>query len=441
MYFNDLNIQHYIKEALEELNFEEMKPVQEQVIPLALSGSNLIVQSQTGSGKTHAFLIPILDQMNDQLNEVQAVITAPSRELAEQIFKMAEQINQFHERGIRIVNYVGGTDKQRQLDKLGPDNQPHLVIGTPGRIFDLMSEHALWVQTCQIFVVDEADMTLDMGFLNIVDDIASRMPEKLQMMVFSATIPQALEVFLNKYMDKPQRITIENQHVIASTIKNYLLNTKGKDRKEMTYQLLTMGHPFLALIFTNTKQYADELAAYLKDKGLKVAKIHGDVESRERKRIMKQIRNLEYQYVVATDLAARGIDIPGTSMVINTEIPKELEYFIHRVGRTGRNGLEGYAYTLYSPDDDSEVSKLEDKGIEFITLDLIQGKLVERSSRDRRIQRKNTKIINDPEVNRLIIRHKNKKVKPGYKRKLQREIKAHQSFKAKQKGRQQKKIK
>lgn len=422
MEIKDLNIQHYIKDALTSINFQSLKPVQEQVIPLALKGESLIVESQTGSGKTHSFLIPLMEKLDSDLQEVQAVITAPSRELAEQIYQMALQLNQFRPQALRIENYVGGTDKQRQLDKLGAQNQPQLVIGTPGRIFDLMSEHALWVQTSRMMVVDEADMTLDMGFLNIVDEIASRMPEELQMMVFSATIPQALEVFLNKYMDHPQRIKIENQEVISPTINNYLINTKNQDRQALTYQLLTKGHPFLALVFTNTKQAADQMVDYLREKGLKVAKIHGDIDSRERKRIMRQIRNLEFQYVVATDLAARGIDIPGISMVINTELPQDLEFFVHRVGRTGRNDLPGDAYTFYDPADDQAIVDLEDKGIQFIPVKWKNGELVETHQRDRRQKRKAVIQETLPEIKRLVNKQKKQKVKPGYKRKLQANI-------------------
>ena len=423
MQFNQLKIQHFIKQAIHDLKFNNMTPVQESVIPLALEGKNLIVQSQTGSGKTHAFMIPIVEAIDPTLSQVQAVITAPSRELADQLYEVANQLVKDAPETISIVKYVGGTDKKRQMDKLGPKSQPHIVIGTPGRILDLMKENALWVQTSKMFVVDEADMTLDMGFLSSVDEIASRMPEALQMMVFSATIPQQLEIFLNKYMRAPQRIMIDNNYAISDTVKNYLIATKGRDRKELTYELLTMGHPFLALIFANTKQYTDELTQFLMEKGLKVAKIHGDIDSRERKRVMKQIRQLEYQYVVASDLAARGIDIPGTSMVINTELPSDLEFFVHRVGRTGRNGHEGVAYTLLTPDDDSAVSQLESKGIDFIHAELKQGQVVETHSRNRRKERKHTDKSELPEVTRVVNQAKKKKVKPGYKQKMKRQIK------------------
>ncbi len=427
MNFTQLNLKEIISDSLKSLDFVKMTPVQEEVIPLALKDENLIVQSQTGSGKTHSFLIPVMQKINPSLNEVQAVITAPSRELAEQLYQVAIQLAENCQDDIKIVKYFGGTDKQKQLEKLSVHNQPHIVIGTPGRIFDLMNENALFVQTTRMFVVDEADMTFDLGFLKIVDEIASRMPEKLQMMVFSATIPQQLEVFLNKYMVGPKRIKVDQKEAISDTINNYVINTKARDRKELTYQLLTMGHPFLALVFANTKQYADEVTQYLREKGLKVAKIHGDIEARERNRIMKQIRNLEFQYVVATDLAARGIDIPGTSLIINLEVPKELEYFIHRVGRTGRNGFVGDAYTFITPDDDSMISKLEDRGVKFIPVEISNNEIKETHSRDRRHQRKHVQKNDesDAEIVKLINRSKKQKVKPGYKRKLKQNIKNH----------------
>ena len=178
--FKELPLKQFIQDALLDIHFETLTPVQEEVIPQALDGQSLIVQSQTGSGKTHSFLVPILNQIDADANEVQAVVTAPSRELAEQLYNVAIQLAEFSEKPIKVVRYIGGTDKQRQLEKLQNNEQPQLVIGTPGRIFDLMSENALWVQSTKTFVVDEADMTMDLGFLSIIDEIASRMPEELQ---------------------------------------------------------------------------------------------------------------------------------------------------------------------------------------------------------------------------------------------------------------------
>lgn len=431
--FNELEIKNFIMQALESIHFKELTAVQKKVIPSALAGESLIVQSQTGSGKTHSFMIPIINAIDPSLSEVQAVITAPSRELAEQLYNVANQLIEFSDQEINLVRYTGGTDKQRQLDKLSADHQPHIVIGTPGRIYDLMSEHALWVQTTKIFVVDEADMTMDLGFLSTVDEIASRMPKDLQMMAFSATIPQTLEVFLNKYMTAPQRIEIKTESVISEHVDNFVLYTRRRDRKELAYQLLTLGEPYLALVFCNTKTYADEVSDYLKQKGLKVATVHGGVSPRERKRVMRQIRDLEFQYVVATDLAARGIDIPGTSMVINMEIPSELEFFIHRVGRTGRNNIEGVAYSLISPDDDKDIQALEKKNISFKAVDIVNNEIVEVKSKAPRKAKSNQNLVQDPLVKGMINRNKKRKVKPGYKRKLNQQIKQYRQDKNKNK--------
>lgn len=430
--FNDLPLKEFLQEALKAIHFEDLTRVQEEVIPLALKGDNLIVQSQTGSGKTHSFLLPILNKINPVENSIQAVITAPSRELAEQLYKVCEQLISFSQDTIRVARYIGGTDKQRQIDKLQSGEQPHIVIGTPGRIFDLMSENVLWVQSTKIFVVDEADMTMDLGFLSTVDEIASRMPAELQIMVFSATIPQSLEVFLNKYMTAPKLIEIDSQTVISENIENYLIYTRGRQRTELAYSLLTMGQPYLALVFCNTKQYADEVANYLKEKGLKVATIHGGVAPRERKRIMRQIRDLEFQYVVATDLAARGIDIPGTSMVINMEVPTELEFFIHRVGRTGRHDMEGTAYTLIEPDNERDIQMLEKKGITFENVDIVNGEISESKARLNHTRQETKRQEEDSTVKGMINRNKKRKVKPGYKKKLDRQIKEHKRKKFQQ---------
>ena len=414
--FKQFQFQPFINEALAEKGFEEPTEVQEKLIPIIKKGKSVIGQSQTGSGKTHTFLLPLMDKVKPTIDEVQIVITAPSRELANQIYQEAQQLARFSQPEIRVSNFVGGTDKQRQLNKL-KHQQPHVVIGTPGRILDMMNEQALKVHTAFAFVVDEADMTLDMGFLAEVDQIAGRLPEKLQMLVFSATIPEKLRPFLKKYLENPVIEHIKPKAVISETIDNWLISTKGKNSNQIIYQLLTIGHPYLAIVFANTKQRVDEITDYLKDQGLKVAKIHGDITPRERKRVMRQVQNLDYQYVVATDLAARGIDIEGVSHVINAEVPHELDFFIHRVGRTGRNGLNGTAITLYSPSDDEEITQIEQLGVSFKPKEIKNGEIVETYDRNRRTKREKSREELDPTLIGLV-KKKKKKIKPGYKKKI-----------------------
>ncbi|ETA73627.1 ATP-dependent RNA helicase [Ligilactobacillus equi DPC 6820] len=383
-------------------------------------GKSVVGQSQTGSGKTHTFLLPIFNNIDEDLNKVQAVITTPSRELAYQIYEAAKQIAAHNDK-ISVHNYVGGTDKKRQIEKL-KHSQPQIVIGTPGRILDLVRENALDIHNAHYLVVDEADMTLDLGFLKETDAIAATLPQDLQMLVFSATIPEKLKPFLRKYMSNPVIEVIENKTVISSTIDNWLISTKGRDKNQLIYQLLTMGEPYLALIFANTKTRADELTDYLRKQGLKVAKIHGGIQPRERKRIMKAVQNLEYQYVVATDLAARGIDIEGVSHVINDDLPEDLEFFVHRVGRTGRNGMSGIAMTLYAPNEEDLIEELEEMGVNFKPKKLVNGEVVDSYDRNRREKRRTRKQSVAGELKGMISKAKKKK-KPGYKNKIKRAIK------------------
>ena len=417
MKFTEFKFKDYIQEALRDLNFVEATPVQEKLIPVVLSGRDLVGESKTGSGKTHTFLLPIFQMLDEEADSVQAVITAPSRELAAQIYQAARQLASFSEKEIRVANYVGGTDKARQIGKL-ESSQPHIVIGTPGRIYDLVESGDLAIHKAKTFVVDEADMTLDMGFLATVDKIAGRLPKDLQFLVFSATIPQKLQPFLKKYLSNPVIEQIKTKTVIADTIENWLLSTKGRDKNAQIYQISQLLQPYLAMIFVNTKTRADELHSYLTAQGLKVAKIHGDIAPRERKRIMNQVKNLDFEYIVATDLAARGIDIEGVSHVINDAIPQDLSFFVHRVGRTGRNGLHGTAITLYQPSDDSDIRELEKMGIKFIPKMIKDDEFQDTYDRDRRANREKSREKLDTEMLGLV-KKKKKKIKPGYKKKIQ----------------------
>ena len=437
--FREFNFKEYIYQALNEINFKEPTEVQARLIPTILKGKSVVGQSQTGSGKTHTFLLPIFQNLNAQKDEVQAVITTPSRELAYQIYEAAKQLAKFSPENIWIQNYVGGTDKQRQIEKL-KSHQPQLVIGTPGRILDLVRENALDIHNAHYLVVDEADMTLDLGFLKETNAIASTLPKDLQMLVFSATIPEKLRPFLRKYMYNPVIEVVANKHVISPTIDNWLVSTKGRDRNKLIYDLLTMGEPYLALVFANTKERADELTNYLRSQGLKVAKVHGGIQPRQRKRIMREIQNLDYQFVVATDLAARGIDIEGVSHVINDDIPEDLEFFVHRVGRTGRNGMKGTAITLYEPSEEKLIDELESMGVHFVPKAVKNGEIVDSYDRNRREKRQTRKESMDPKL-RGFVKKEKKKRKPGYKKKIKRAIKRDEQQKRRIARRQARKMK
>ena len=414
--FKDFNLEPYLLDAIEELHFTKPTDIQTEVIQQIQSNRDLIGQSKTGSGKTHAFLLPLINQLDEEKDEVQIIITAPSRELAEQLYQAALQLTENAPWDIVVSRFIGGTDKNRQIESL-QSSQPHIVIGTPGRLNDLVKANALKTHTAFAMVVDEADMTLDLGFIEEVDSIAGTIPKESQFLVFSATIPQKLQPFLQKYMNNPITIEIENKEVISDLVKNWLISTKSKDRFDIIYDILTIGNPYLVLIFANTKENVEELANKLLEKNLNVGVLHGGLDSRERRRVMRSIHNLDYQYIVATDLAARGIDIEGVSHVINAEVPQDLSYFVHRVGRTGRNNLPGIAITLYSPGEEDDITVIEDMGIKFEEKTLKNHEIVNAPKRRTKRKKKSNKLEYDGEIAGMA--HKAKKnIKPGYKRKL-----------------------
>lgn len=417
--FSQYNFNDAINKSLKEIHFEEPTPVQEAVISLINKKKDIIVQSETGSGKTHAFLLPSMNALTSD-QEVQLLIATPSRELAYQIYEDTQAILKNYPEEYNAFIFVGGADRDRQRRKLEA-HQPQIAIGTPGRLWDLISDNSLHVENVQRYVIDESDMTLDMGFLDVVDKITDKLPEDREMMVFSATIPQKLEPFLKKYMHGPQRVEIKNNSIIPKNVDNWLMFSHGRDKKEIIYQLMTIGEPYLVLVFANTKKTVDEIYHYLRNKGLKVARIHGGLTPRERKRTMKQVENMEYQFVVATDLAARGIDINGVSHVINAEIPDDLDFFVHRVGRTGRNKMSGIAITLYDPGEENKIDAIEHMGITFEPKDIKNGEIVEAVERDRRFTRKANQEKLDTKLVGYVKKQKTKK-KPGYKKKIKKAI-------------------
>jgi len=418
--FKRFNFQPFIIESLNQFGYYEPTEIQERMIPLVLKGESAIGQSQTGTGKTFAYVLPILEKINPNRQEVQAVITAPTRELASQIYQQILKVTEQCSPDSPIMTrcYIGGTDKQRTIEKL--KIQPHIVVGTPGRIKDLMIEQALFIHTSDILVVDEADMILDMGFIEDVDQVAAKMPEKLQMLVFSATIPEKLKPFLKKYMENPKTIQIESKRKAAENLEHYLLPSRHRSKKQLVHDALLAYNPYLAIVFTNTKKMAEEVAYFLNEKGLKVGRVHGDLNPRERRKMMKQIQDLEYQYIVATDLASRGIDIEGVSHVINYELPSDLDFYIHRVGRTARAGNSGIALTVYDISDEDALNRLEKMGIQFKYVDLKNNEFVEADERNKRKTRVRKEDEADKKAKSMV--KKPQKVKPGYKKKMQWEM-------------------
>lgn len=415
MEINNLKERSAALAALE--GFRELTPIQKQVIPLAMKGKDIIGISDTGTGKTHAFLLPILEKIDVAREEVQAVITAPTRELAVQIYQRAEKMCQV-EKQLRIRLISGGIEKSRMNEQL--KRQPHIVIGTPGRIRDLfLNDQTLRCDTAKIFVVDEADMTLEFGFLEDVDQIAGRMGNNLQMMSFSATIPNGLKPFLKKYMKNPETITIESSEDFHPQIRHILVPCRHKSYPEKLLDVLNGIQPYVCLIFANTRAMASETADLLRGEGYGVVELHGDLTSRERMRALKELQQQSKTYIVATDIAARGIDIEGITHVISLGFPRELDFYIHRSGRTGRAGRDGICYALYRSEDDGLIRSLEKNGIHFEHQNIRNGEwIVLKDLHEKRIKK------DDPleqEISK-IVKKKKTKVKPNYKKKQKQQI-------------------
>ncbi len=414
---NDIIWKDSIQSLIEKKRFKEFTPIQAKCFPVILSGKDVIGISATGTGKSHAFILPILQMIDESKNQVQAIITAPTRELANQLYKQVNEITEFDPE-IRVKLISSGRDRARMVDSLG--KQPHIVIGTVGRLTDLFVEEAvLRLDTAKILVIDEADMTLEMGFIDEVDQLCSRLPRKLQILVFSATIPAQLQPFLRKYMNRPVQIEATEKHDSNPRISHVLVNCRHMSYQEKLLKILPGINPYVCLIFARTKDDVKATSTLLKENGYEVVEIHGDLTSRQRKQALKTINSDQATYIVCSDIMARGLDIASVSHVISLGLPGSLDFYIHRAGRTGRAGRDGISYVLYNASDVPQLKILRNKGIEFEYKDFRRGNWVEARAFDFKPQREKNEF--DAEVEK-IARKPVKQVKPGYKKKRQQAI-------------------
>lgn len=419
MQFNDFMLRPEVFKALDTIHFETPSEVQKMVIPLALKGLDVIGMSQTGSGKTHAYLIPIFNMINMEENRVQAVIIVPTRELAMQVYTMARPFaEQFKD--LRVSLLSGGFERTRQVQEVS--TSPHIVIGTPGRIKDIaFNQHAFRITSADIVVLDEADMTLEAGFIDDVNMIAGQMKKELQMMAFSATMPKQLRNFLDIYMKNPKLVNLNKETPNPSGITHIAYPTRNRDRFLALENLIAGINPFMALIFVSEKRHIDDIYKKLAQKGLNVGILHGDLDSTTRKVMLKRIRNSEFQYVVASDIAARGLDIEGVTHIINYNLPFEEEFYFHRAGRTARAGQTGFCYTLYDKEEVVKLEKYMQKGVSFLHQEYRDGSWQDLKKIGRERKPKKPHPLNT-EIASIVSRAKKQKIKPGYKKKMNAEI-------------------
>lgn len=352
--FEEMNLSKEILKAVKDMGFEEASPIQTKAIPVALSGEDMIGQAQTGTGKTAAFGIPVLEKVDPKLKKLQAIILCPTRELAiqvsEEMHKMAKYMH-----GVKILPIYGGQDIVRQIKGLKSGVQ--IVIGTPGRVMDHMRRKTVKFDNVNMVVLDEADEMLNMGFVEDIETILKETPDTRQTLLFSATMPGPIRDIAKNYQRDAKLIKVVKKELTVPKIEQYYYEVKAKNKQEALCRLLDMYNPKLSLVFCNTKKMVDELVQALKERGYFAEGLHGDLKQMQRDRVMNGFRNGATDILVATDVAARGIDVDDVEAVFNYDVPQDDEYYVHRIGRTGRAGREGRAFTFVVG---REIYKLKD---------------------------------------------------------------------------------
>lgn len=357
MNFKSLGIKTEMVQALKKIGITEPTPIQAQSIPLILNGKDVIARAQTGTGKTLAFLLPILEKINPRQLEVQALILSPTRELALQITEIAKAIAPVY--GLGVLPVYGGQDTEAQIKKLSRGVQ--LVIATPGRLLDHMGRGTINLSHAKTFVLDEADQMLLMGFKNEVEMITKVLPKKRQTLCFSATIDAGVKKLAYRYTKSPANVSIEQSKPTLDTIRQEVVETTDRRKQCALFNVLDEDNPYMAIIFCRTKRRVEDLYAAMHQKGYNCIRLHSDILQSKRERMMKSFRSGDVQYLIATDVAARGIDVLGVTHVYNYDAPETPESYIHRIGRTGRAGEEGYTCLFVSPKNAEELAAIEKK--------------------------------------------------------------------------------
>lgn len=343
--FQEFGLDASVLRAITEMGFEESTPIQEKTIPLAMDGRDLIGQAQTGTGKTAAFGIPLVSKINVKEERISALIMCPTRELAIQVAEEIEKLGRF--KGIRSLPIYGGQDIVKQIRAL--KKKPQIIIGTPGRLLDHINRKTIKLDDVQTVILDEADEMLDMGFMDDIQSILKLVPDERHTMLFSATMPANIQKLAQQFLRNPEHVSVIPKQVSAPLIDQAYIELHEKQKFEALSRLIDMEAPDLAIIFGRTKRRVDELAEALQKRGYAAEGLHGDLSQNQRDNVMRKFRDGSIDVLVATDVAARGLDVSGVTHVINFDLPQDPESYVHRIGRTGRAGKEGTAWTFVTP--------------------------------------------------------------------------------------------
>ena len=352
--FEEMGLSEEIQKAVRYMGFEEASPIQAKAIPAMISGIDLIGQAQTGTGKTAAFGIPLLEKVDPKLKKLQAIVLCPTRELAIQVADEIRNLSRYMH-GIKVLPIYGGQDIVKQIRSLKSGTQ--IVIGTPGRVMDHMRRKTMKLDFVHTVVLDEADEMLNMGFREDIEFVLSGVPEKRQTVLFSATMSKPIMEITKKFQNNAKVIKVTKKELTVPNIEQYYYDVKPKKKEEVLSRLLDIYSPRLSVVFCNTKKQVDLLVNALLGRGYFAAGLHGDMKQEQRDRVMQGFRTGKTEILVATDVAARGIDVDEVEAVFNYDLPQDDEYYVHRIGRTGRAGREGRAFSFVSG---KEVYKLKE---------------------------------------------------------------------------------
>lgn len=364
--------------ALSREDIVVSSPIQDLSIPIILAGRDLIGEAQTGTGKTLAFLLPIFERIDPSKPHVQAMIIAPTRELAIQISEEARKLQAGKEIGVLAA--YGGQDIMAQLHKL--KQNIHLIIGTTGRLLDHVRRKTVDLSKLEILVLDEADQMLHMGFLPDVEALIKKTPDSRQTLCFSATMQDGVKRLASRYMKSPEKVKVETETITLDAIEQFVVETTDRNKFEDFARILREEHPFMAIVFCRTKMRCSKLAESMAAKDYVVEELHGDLTQAKREKVMKAFKGLKIQYLIATDVAARGLDIEGVTHIFNYDMPMDVESYIHRIGRTGRMGKSGRAYTFATPKDKQMLHQIETETDQTIKKRSFKPLLSEDRARD-----------------------------------------------------------
>lgn len=354
MKFEELNIDERILRAIEDMGFEETSPIQTQAIPAVCEGIDVVGQAQTGTGKTAAYTIPMLMKIDPQIKKPQAIVLCPTRELAVQVAEEIRKLAKYMS-DIKVLPVYGGQEIVRQIKSLKTGVQ--IIVGTPGRVMDHMRRKTVKFDNINMVILDEADEMLDMGFREDMETILTETPQDRQTVMFSATMPKAIMDIARNFQKEARVIKVVRKELTVSNIEQFYYEVRPKNKTEVLCRLIDIYNPRLSVVFCNTKRQVDELISELKGRGYFADGIHGDMKQQQRDRVMDDFRSGNVDILIATDVAARGIDVDDVDMVFNYDIPQDEEYYVHRIGRTGRAGRSGMALSFISG---KEVYKLKD---------------------------------------------------------------------------------